>query len=134
MKEKLLTILILFCMFFTGCGEESPQPDEVEEKEKQEITIAVGDTLSLLYSDVFEGFNEQSTEYYITVLSDKSDYNAFREKIMKEIESGKGPDIMTLDFLNVFDYIAAGYLQSWDGAFSEEEKETLFLPGVFGYV
>jgi len=135
MKKLLLIKAIIFslCMCLTGCGEESPQPDEVEEKEKQEITIAVYDTLSLLYSDVFEGFNEQSTEYYITVLSDKSDYNAFREKIMKEIESGKGPDIVTLDYVNVFDYIAAGYLQPWYGAFSEEEKEKLFLPGVFGY-
>lgn len=146
MKKIIVKILsLLSCILLIGCGREisNQRPDGVDmevkknvpkvtqTKHKQEITIALDYWVAQKYNEIIENFNASSEEYVVTVMTNKDDMNAFRDSIIKDMESGKGPDIIDGMLINNITAIQKQYVQPWGEVFSEEEIEKNFFPGVF---
>ncbi|MBE5873382.1 MAG: carbohydrate ABC transporter substrate-binding protein [Lachnospiraceae bacterium] len=143
MKKIMVRILsIVSCIFLIGCGRETPNPDPdnvfmektcdvTQPPKKQEITIALDYLAAPKYNEIIENFNATSEDYVVTVMSEKDDMNTFRDSIMKDMELGRGPDIIDGMLLNNITAIQNQYVQPWGEVFLEEEIEKNFFPGVF---
>ncbi len=94
--------------------------------EKQEIVFAFPRQHYALERSIAR-FNRKSNEYRITVMlpEDGEDTQEFRRRVLMELSTGKGPDILTSALVtDVQDFAQNGYIESVDDIIADK---TLYL-------
>lgn len=97
---------------------ELRKKEEPVNRDREEIILALGTESQALNKSIAR-FNRQSEKYHITTIfaAPNEDVRSFREKIIREMTNGGGPDILNWDLfyeVDVADLAENGYLECLD--------------------
>ena len=105
------------------CLMKIVEREQREEHDRQEIIIAFGQNHKGLQKTIGR-FNRQNDKYHISIMLPRDGESTLRylDRIQMEISAGRGPDILSDDFLgDVSGYIDNGYFANLEGIVTDEK-------------